>query len=285
MQMLDTRMRWSRHFLAAMELAARASARLPFGVPDPVMGGAAAVALYTGSLWPATALEMTTADEGALVAELFAVGFRRSRGARGVELWHPDCAIGIDIVSTTAPGTVAEPANQLTVALDLQRHGRSGGTTLQVVGIEDLIIDRAQSWLLDGAPHGESAAQLQALVALARAGVGGLLRTGYLQRRLARETQGEVSIGDPSFGSEGPWAATPRCMGLTDMQSRIQTWRAREGFPTNPPEAIGADSWDAALTARIDGRDDDLPRGWRSRAASATVLPFRIPREMPPARR
>jgi hypothetical protein len=187
MQMVDTRTHWSRHFLTAMDLAALASARLPFGVPDPVMGGAAAVALYTGGLWPVTALEMTTVDEAKLVAELFAVGFRWSRGTRSVDLWHPDCAIGIDIVPTTAPGTPTEPANQLTVALDLKRRGPSAATTLQVVGIEDLIIDQARSWLLDGAPRGEAVAQLQALVALAQVGIGGPLRAGYLQRRLARK--------------------------------------------------------------------------------------------------
>ena len=283
MQMLDTRTPWSRHFLAAMELAALASARLPFGVPDPVMGGAAAVALYTGGLWPVTALEMATVDERKLIAELFAVGFRWSRGTQTVDLWHPDCEIGIDVVPTTAPGTAAEPANQLTVTSNLERHGRSGVTTLQVVGIEDLIIDQARSWLLDGAPRGEPVAQLQALVALARAGVGGPLRAGYLQRRLARATQGEVSIDDLACGAEGPWAAAPRCMGLTDMQARIQAWRARAGLPTDPSDAISADSPDSV--ASIGGRDDELPRGWRPGLASATILPFQIPHAMPPAQR
>jgi hypothetical protein len=277
MQMLDTRMPWSRHFLAAMELAAQASVRLPFGVPDPVMGGAAAVALYTGGLWPVTALEMTTVDERKLVAELFAVGFRWSRGTRSVDLWHPDCAIGIDVLSTTVPGTPTEPANQLTVTLDLERRGPSAATTLQVVGIEGLIIDQARSWLLDGTPRGEPVARLQALVALARAGVGGPLRAGYLQRRLARETQGEVSLDDLSFGSEGRWVGTPRCMGLTDMQSRIQAWRAREGLASEPPGAIGVDRPDIALVARIGERDGNFAQGWRSGLTSATVLPFRMP--------
>jgi hypothetical protein len=285
MQMLDTRMPWSRHFLAAMELAAQASVRLPFGVPDPVMGGAAAIALYTGGLWPVTALEMTTVDEAKLVAELFAVGFRWSRGTRTVDLWHPDCEIGIDILSAIAPGTPTEAANQLTVTLDAERRGRSAAITLQVVGIEDLIVDQARSWLLDGAPRGEPIARLQALVALARAGVGGSLRAGYLQRRLARETQGEVSIDDLSFGSEGRWVGTPRCMGLTDMQSRIQAWRAREGLASDPPGAIGVDRPDIALIARIGERDGNFAQGWRSGLTSATVLPFRIPHGMPPAQR
>jgi len=127
-----------------MELAARASARLPFGVPDPVMGGAAAVALYTGGLWSVTALAMTTVDAGKLVAALFAVGFRASRGMGRADLWHPDCAIGIDIVSATAPGTPTEPADALTVTLDKNQCGPSTAATLQVVGIEDLIIEQAR---------------------------------------------------------------------------------------------------------------------------------------------
>jgi hypothetical protein len=285
MQILDTLNHWSRHFLAAMDLAGQASARLPFGVPDPVMGGAAAVALYTGGLWPATALEMTTVDERTLVAELFAVGFRWSRGMRTVDLWHPDCLIGIDILPPSSPGAQAEQANQLTVALDMERHGRSAATTLQVFGIEDLIIDQARGWLVDGAPRGEPVARLQALVALARAGVGGPLRAGYLQRRLAWATQGEVSIDDLSCCAEGPWAATPRCMGLGDMQSRIQAWRARAGLPTDPSDAIGADNADISLVARTGGRADALARGWRPGLASATILPFQIPHGMLPAQR
>jgi hypothetical protein len=282
MQMLGTPMRWSRHFLAAMELAALASARLPFGVPDPVMGGAAAVALYSGGLWPVTALEMATVDERKLVAELFAVGFSWSRGTRSVDLWHPDCEVGIDVLPASAPGAPAEQVNQLTVALDLEWQGRSDATTLQVVGIEQLIIERVRSWRLDGAPRGEHVTQLQTLVALARAGVGGPLCAGYLQRRLAWETQGEVSIDDLSFGSEGPWAGTPRRMGLSAMRSRIWAWRACEGLPTG---AIGADSSDTAPVARIGGRDDDFAREWRSGLASATVLPFQLPHGMPPAQR
>jgi hypothetical protein len=268
-------MRWSRHFLTALELAALASARLPFGVPDPVMRGTAAVALYTGGLWPVTALEMTTVDERTLAAELFAVGFRWSRDTRDPDLWHPDCEVGIDIVSMTAPETPAEQANQLTVALDLEWQGRSDATTLQVVGIEQLIVEQVRGWLLDGAPRGEPVMQVQALVALARAGVGGPLRAGYLQRRLARETQGEVSIDDLSCGSEGPWAGTPRRMGLSAMRSRIQAWHALAGLASGSAGTIGTDRSAIAPVAGIGGRDDDCARGGRFGLASATILPFR----------
>jgi hypothetical protein len=106
-------------------------ARLPFGMPDPVLSGASAVALYTGGLWPVTALELTVADPGKLVAELFAIGCRWSRGARNGGLWHPDCEIGIDILPEVEPATPAKRANQLRVALDLERSGPSGVATLR----------------------------------------------------------------------------------------------------------------------------------------------------------
>jgi hypothetical protein len=124
MEMLDTRTHWPRDFLAALELAGLATARLPFGVPDPVMCGAAAVALYTGGLWPATTLEVTAVDQGKLVAELFALGFRWSRGSWSVDLWHPDCEIGIDILPVVAPGTPAERRTRLRSLLTLNGLGR-----------------------------------------------------------------------------------------------------------------------------------------------------------------
>jgi hypothetical protein len=283
MQMLDIRTNWSRHFLAAMDLAAQASARLPFGVPDPVMGGAAAVALYTGGLWPATARTMTTADAGPLVAALFAVGFRAARGMRIVDLWHPDCPIGIDLVPAAAPDRPTEPANHLTVALDIDPFGPLIGSTLRVVGIEDLIIAQARTWLSAGAPGGEDVTRLQALVALARAGVGGPLRAGYLQRRLAWATQGEVAIEDLPFGADTTGAGTPRAMRLSEMQARIQAWRRREGLLAPPLWAVNPDHAEGGLAGGIGGGGDawspPLPAG----GLSATVQPLRRPPGLPPA--
>jgi hypothetical protein len=283
MQMLDTRTHWPRDFLAALELAGQATARLPFGVPDPVLCGAAAVALYTGGLWPATTLEVTAVDQRKLVAELFALGFRWSRGARTVDLWHPDCEIGIDILPAVAPGSPAEQANQVTVTLDLERSGPSGVTTLKVVGIEDLIIEQVRCWLLDGAPVGENVTRLQALVALARAGVGGPLRASYLQRRLALETKGEVFIDDLTLESDNLRAGMPRSIGLTEMQVRIQAWRAREGLPSDPPGAIGPDSSDDAVLGASERRHEGVGQSGWSRSEPAKIPPFGTPRVVPQA--
>src|ERR1700744_5630238 len=75
MQQARHRTPWRANFLSAMELLARASARLPFGVPDPVLWGGSAVELYTGGLWPAGDLEVVGSDAGPLTSELFAVDF------------------------------------------------------------------------------------------------------------------------------------------------------------------------------------------------------------------
>jgi hypothetical protein len=171
MQMWLTRAYWPRPFLVALELAGTASARLPFGTPDPVLRGASAVALYTGGLWPVTALELTIPDPQKLAAELFAVGCRWSGDAWDGSLQHPDCEIAFDVRPETESVTPAEQANQVRVALDLVPSGWSGLVRLKVVGIEDLIAERVRDWLVDGAPSGEHLTVLQGLVASARAGI------------------------------------------------------------------------------------------------------------------
>jgi hypothetical protein len=267
MQMLLTRTHWSRDFLVALDLAGAASARLPFGVPDPVLCGAAAVALYTGGLWPVEALEIAAVDGGTLVAALFAIGFRASRGSRDAELWHSDCPIRLDIRPMAAPATPAEQANQLRLALDVGPNLPSGVATLKVIGIEDLIVDQVRSWLMDGGPSGEPVTVLQALVASARAGVGGPLRTTYLQRRLAAETNGEVCIDDLPVEAGREPVSMPRAIGLTEMQARIHTWRAPQGLLADAPRTIGANR-----SGGIDRHRDGSGQGGQWDLRLATIL-------------
>jgi hypothetical protein len=261
MQMLLTRTHWSRDFLVALDLVGAASARLPFGVPDPVLCSGAALALYTGGLWPVEALEIAAVDAGTLVAELFAIGFRASRGSRNAELWHPDCPIGLDIRPMAAPATPGEQANQLRLALDGGPNGPSAAATLKVIGIEDLIVDVVRSWLLDGAPAGEPVIVLQALVASARAGVGGPLRTTYLQRRLAAETNGEVCIDDLPVEAGREPVGMPRAIRLTEMQARIHAWRAPQGLVADTPRTVDANRLGDALMRGIDRRRDGSSQG------------------------
>jgi hypothetical protein len=283
MQMSLTRAPWPRSFLVALELAGAASARLPFGMPDPILRGASAVALYTGGLWPVTALELTVANPGRLVAELFAIGCRWACGAGVGDVRHPNCEIGIDIRPDVEPATPPELANQLRLALDHEASGWSGVATLKVVGIEDLVVEQIRCWLLDGGPSGEQANVLQALVASARAGAGGPLRTNYLQRRLALETQGEVCIDDlPLEAGRGP-VGTPRSIGLIEMKARIQTWWALQGLALDTVRPIGpAGSGNTPVGAIGRGGHDGLDLAGRGELASATILPFGSARVGPP---
>ena len=108
---------WRASFINALQLVGRASARLPFGVPDPVLHGSSAIELYTGGLWSAADLDLYTLEPRPLIAELFGLGFRWAerprRGGRG--LWHPELHIGINIGSGGAPSDFAELSNVLTV--------------------------------------------------------------------------------------------------------------------------------------------------------------------------
>ena len=74
--MRDDHALWRDSFVGALRLLGQAVTRLPFGVPDPILGGASAVALYTGDLWPVGELQVIAADTRPLTAELVAAGFR-----------------------------------------------------------------------------------------------------------------------------------------------------------------------------------------------------------------
>ena len=74
--MRDDHALWRDSFVGALRLLGQAVTRLPFGVPDPILCGASAVALYTGDLWPVGELQVIAADTRPLIAELFAAGFR-----------------------------------------------------------------------------------------------------------------------------------------------------------------------------------------------------------------
>ena len=79
-------------FINALQLVGQASARLPFGVPVPVLHGSSAIELYTGGRWSAADLDLYTLEPRPLIAELFGLGFRRAERPRcgGRCLWHPE---------------------------------------------------------------------------------------------------------------------------------------------------------------------------------------------------
>ena len=62
MQHVSTGTIWRVNFVNALRSLGMAVARLPFGVPDPVICGTTAVELYTGGLWSISNLEVLAAD-------------------------------------------------------------------------------------------------------------------------------------------------------------------------------------------------------------------------------
>ena len=149
---------WRANFVEALGLLARAAARLPFGVPDPVLSGTSAVELYSGGLWSAAVLEVLAEDAARLTAELFAAGFRWTNRPQhlGRGLWHSELLIGIDIIDRVSLGP-GELSNMLTVAVVLGTHGSAGKEPgwLKVIGIEDVIAEQVRGWLMDRTPAGE----------------------------------------------------------------------------------------------------------------------------------
>jgi hypothetical protein len=276
MQQAGNRTHWRANFLDAMKALAQAGARLPLGVPDPVLYGASAIELYTGGLWPATDLEVLAAEARLLTAELFAVGFRWSERPRHTArgLWHPELEIGIDIIEAGAAPSVAERSNRLIVAIDLVRSGPADVVSLKVVGIEDLLVQQAGCWLVDRSPPGEAATRLQVLLGVGREGVGGPLRTGYLQRRLARETNGEVVVETQGSEGEGEHLRTQRTTSLAEMGARISAWRDCHGLPSDLPFSENRGRSRGRSAGLIGNRNGEPGRAGRRDRASATILPF-----------
>ena len=259
---------------------ARAAAGLPFGVPDPVLSGASAVELYSGGLWSAAVLEVLAEGAARLTAELFAVGFRWADRPRhlGRGLWHPELLIGIDIIDR-APLGPGELSNVLTVGVDLGTHGSADNDPewLKVIGIEDAIAEQVRGWLMDRARAGEAGPRLQALVGLGQEGVGGGLRGGYLHRRLARETGGEVVIELLSTGDHWGQGPAPRMMTLTRMQAAVMAWRERWGLAPDPQVSTG-EGRACCHSVQINLDRNNRPgRAGRSGLGVGNIVPFDLP--------
>jgi len=222
---------WRASFIDALQLVGEAAARLPVGVPDPVLCGETAIELYTGGLWTTDDLELSVAQPRLLTAELFAVGFRWTHSPRGARrsLWHPELQMGMKITGDRAPLGVAELANLLTIATDGERMDRNRAP-LKVIGIEDVIVEQVASWRTHPVPSAQPRMRIQVLVALARRGIGGPLRCGYLQRRLAHDTGGEVAFETTWPGEGTAHDPAPRAMALSSMEMVAKTWCVASGF-------------------------------------------------------
>ena len=89
--------------------------------------------------------------------------------------------------------------------------------------------------MASGSSSEEAAARACVLAELGRNGVGGRLRSGYLHRRLAWETCGEVVFEDLWPDRAGEDEPASRMISLTRMQALINAWRIRRGFSFDRP--------------------------------------------------
>jgi hypothetical protein len=260
---------WRKDFIAALRLIGTASARLPYGVPEPVLGAQAAIELYSGGPWPPMRqIELLTADALQIQTELIATGFRpeecSSTDAR--YLSHPVIDRGIRI--GLRPSVQANM-----VAVEIGRTGRDGATTIRVVGIEDLIADQTSGWLRQGRRRSELTTVVQVLVELGRAGVAGPFRPAYLQRRLAQQTGGEVVLES----SLAPYCLddpAPRMTNLTSIACLVRSWRATRNLPFDTIDLFAGEYRTDRRSADIPKRNEMTEIGCAA-ARTAKIIPFR----------
>jgi hypothetical protein len=259
---------WRKDFVATLGLVGSAAARLPYGVPEPVLGGQAAVELYSGGLWTARQVELLTTEARCLRAELMDAGFRRDdcSPSHVCNLRHPRFDRGVNI-------TTRAPIDANVVAVEIGTAGRQDTTTIRVVGVEDLIADQVKDWLGQGRPSGGITTLIQVLVELGRAGVAGPFRPAYLQRRLARETGGEAVLELPlaPYGLDDP---APRMTSLTSIAAVVGSWRASRNLPPDAADLFGGPHRLDRKPSGVRNRTEITEKG-RLGVRTAQIIPFR----------
>ncbi len=259
---------WRKDFVATLRLIGSAAARLPYGVPEPVLGDQAAVELYSGGLWSARQVELLTTEPRRLWTELMDVGFRRDEWSPSDvhNLWHRWIDRGVNI-------TTRSPIDANVVAVVIGTTGRQDTTTVRVVGVEDLIIDQVKNWLEQGRSSGRITTLIQVPVELGRGGVGGPFRPAHLQRRLARETGGKAVLGIPLAPCvlDDP---APRITSLASIASVAGSWRAGRSLPPDAADLFGGARRLDRKPSGIQNRNEIAEKGRRG-VKTAQIIPFR----------
>jgi hypothetical protein len=261
---------WRARFVDALQLVGEAAARLPVGVQDPILCGDSAVELYAGGLFATDELELHCSQPRLLIAELFAVGFHWTHCVRGARrgLWQPELQVGVQIGDDQASLGPAERANLLTVAVDVQSMDPVPAS-LTVKGIEDVISEQMVYWRSHRLPSPYTATRIQVLVALARQGIGGPLRAGYLRRRLAHDTGGEVAFDGNWPGDDTEYDIMRRTMALSSMAKVTKTWCVTHGFAFERASHCQCDR-----SGRPIGRTDNKAGREGAGIVPARIIPF-----------
>jgi hypothetical protein len=260
---------WRKDFVAAVRTIAASAARLPYGVPEPVLGGLAAIELYSGGLWPPTRqIELLTMDASRLRPELMEMGFRPDEcsPSDAHNLWHPNIDRCVSIA-------VRPPLDTNVVAVEIGSFGGHDPTTIRVVGIEELIADQISAWLRKGGGRSEITTLVQVLVELGRAGVAGPFRPAYLQRRLAQQTGGEVVL-EPSLAPHSLDDPAPRMTSLSSIGCLIRRWRAKRSLPVEAADLFPGESRADQGSADIRNRSEMAGIDCLA-VRTAQIIPFR----------
>lgn len=170
-------------FVAALEKIAEACTIMKArGQALPILVGGAVVEFDTGSAIASGDFDFVADDADGFAAALLAVGFRREdrqgRVLRGFH--HPDLLIAVEMVSGGYFDGAADRQRIRVVEL------ASG--EVWAASTEDLIADRLGQWLANTA---DKSVLLQTLTLI---GLGHLLDTAYLDRRIRDETNGELDL-------------------------------------------------------------------------------------------
>jgi hypothetical protein len=258
---------WHERFVDALRLIGSASAQLPYGVPEPVLGGHAAIELYSGGLQPAHDFEVLTAEPRRLQAELIATGFRPGERCSH-DAWtlrHPELAFGVNIARRP-------PVILNVVFVEVGAEDAHDAATIRVIGIEDLIADQIAVRPGYGGPLSAITTLVQMLIELGRAGAAGPFRPAYLQRRIAQETEGEAVL-EPSPASDSLDDLAPRITSLTSIAAVVRSWRAKRGLSGNATSLFGSRS--GVWTGAGDGRSRNAIEGPGGLAiVTAQIIPF-----------
>ena len=111
-----------------------------------------AVELYTGSLWATDDLELYITQPRLLIAELFAMGFRRTIAHIWWKRLVASGAEGGGEDHRRSPATGAGRAGKPPDDYDRRWTCGSGPPSLNVIGIEDVIAEQVASWRTHRAP-------------------------------------------------------------------------------------------------------------------------------------
>ena len=104
------------------------------GVQPPVVVGGLAVETYTSGGYTTRDVDMVTSDDVGTDRVMRALGFSRQPGHRYYE--HPECSVLVEFPTGPLDGS-----RDRTVQIELD-----DGSSISVIGIEDIIVDRAAAY-------------------------------------------------------------------------------------------------------------------------------------------